>query len=436
MSEFMKRCGRSSLTSAAVTVLTLTSVSSPVSAAVPTMVLNSAIGPSGGGNTLVATVPGAAMTFLAGAVPTVQFQHAGTGSTPCSPSAQVVTQITASGTITTTGVQTVEPGTVKRITARKIAFEVPSSSYPAVGDDGVSTGVNPDGLALTGTQTFAKWNVCVYDSDSIDSGTLLATASYTVAVRPSITSIVPANSPSLGGRTITVNGTGFSSVDKPISGSIGGAPLTDIKVAANGESFTAVTAPRSAASGLALTLNTPGGRVSSLDPDNNGRPEDADPATADTPITFDYTRELTRIEPNTAPAGSTITLDVFGAGFSQLTFGPGGDPTSSDAHVFLVDDVYEPSSNRGVAECDVLLVVSDIELICSLDLSAEQLNPVDSMPMLNAAIAEGPYILTVVANGAPDAGADAKPTIVSSGAAFTVSPAPVPDAEVTDEPVS
>jgi hypothetical protein len=68
MSEFMKRCGRSSLTSAAVTVLTLTSVSSPVSAAVPTMVLNSAIGPSGGGNTLVATVPGAAMTFLAGAV--------------------------------------------------------------------------------------------------------------------------------------------------------------------------------------------------------------------------------------------------------------------------------------------------------------------------------------------------------------------------------
>jgi hypothetical protein len=414
---------RGGLASVAATVLVVVGVSAPASAAVPAMILSSASGPSGGGNTIIATVPGSAMVFPAGGTLTVQFQSVTDGATSCSESTLPITQIVTSGATTTAGVQTVDPETVQRITARKLAIRVPSSSYPAFTAEGAQSSVNPGGLVVAGTQTFSRWNICVYDSESTRSSKLLAAAPYTLAARPSITSIVPASSSALGGQTITVSGTGFSTAATGLSGSIGGTPLTDIEVAESGDRFTAVTGPRIAAGGLALTVNTPGGRVSSLDPDNNGQPEDGDPATADAPITFDYINEINRIEPNAAPAGSTVILDVFGTGFSDLIFGSGGDPTSSDAHVFLVEDAYESSSNRGVAECNILIVVSDAELVCALDLAADRLDPQNSMPVPGSLIAEGAYILTVVANGDINAGPDAKPTIVSSGAAFTVNPA-------------
>lgn len=76
----------------------------------------------------------------------------------------------------------------------------------------------------------------------------------------------------------------------------------------------------------------------------------------------------------------------------------------------------------GVAECEVVVVVSDAELVCTLDLAANQLSPLTSATVPNTPIVEGAYILTVVANGATDAGYDANPTIVSSGATFTVAP--------------
>jgi hypothetical protein len=160
--------------------------------------------------------------------------------------------------------------------------------------------------------------------------------------------------------------------------------------------------------------------VSSLDPDNNGLPEDGDGATEDAPIPFTYSNGIT-ISPNTAASGSTVTLDVYGAGFSQLNFDPAGTPTSGNAHVFLVKDAYDAAGNRGVAECAVV-VVSDTELICTLDLSADQLSPQDSTTVPNTPIADGAYMLTVVADGDIGAGIGANPTIISSGAAFIVAP--------------
>lgn len=403
---------RAGLASAAAIVLVIAGVSAPAWAAA-VMTLSSTTGPSGGGNTLTGTIPAPATAFPAGTTPTVQFQYIGTGSSACSASAKEVTQIDATGTTTTAGVLTADPTTVKRILATKIAFDVPSAPYPLLDDDGNSSSVNPQGLVLAGTQTSARWNVCVYDSESTTASSLLATSSYTVAIRPTITAIIPSSSPAGGGQLITVDGTGFNAAGTGTSASIGGVDLTGITVAPNGNSFTAVTGPRAAESGLVLTVNTPGGTVTSQDPDN-------DSTTNDASILFAYSNGIV-ISPNTAPSGAAVYIDVTGAGFEQMTFSPGGDPTSTDAHVFLVRDAYDPSDNRGVAECVVDAVVSDNELICTLDLAAEQLSPADSSTVPSTTIADGAYLMTVVADGAVGA-TDANPTIISSGASFVVGP--------------
>ncbi|GAB2617289.1 hypothetical protein Aab01nite_30520 [Paractinoplanes abujensis] len=392
------------------TALMLAASTLPASAAALPMTLSSVTGPSGGGSTVLGSVTATSsvpIPFPAGTQPTVQFQYAA-----CSASAQPVTQIAGTGTTLTAGVLTVDPATVKRVTTTKVLFQVPSGPYPAQDADGNPSTVNPGGLVLVGAQTSARWNVCVYDSGSTTASTLLATSSYTVAVPPTITSIIPASSPAGGGQLITVNGTGFTAAGTTVS--IDGVALTDVRVAANGLSLSATTGPHAAASGLALTVSTPGGPVSSLNPDN-------DDTTADAPIPFAYSNGIV-IAPNTAVSGSAVTLDVGGAGFSQLTFDQGGTPTSGQAHVFLVKDAYDPAANRGVAECVVLSVISDNELVCSLDLSADQLNPSDSSTVAGVPVAEGAYIVTVVASGDPAAGSTAKPTIVSSGATFTVGP--------------
>ncbi|GIF13036.1 hypothetical protein Ate01nite_30680 [Actinoplanes teichomyceticus] len=308
-----------------------------------------------------------------------------------------------------------DPADVRRITDTKITFEVPSSAYPATDSSGNASTVNPNGLVLGSGQTTARWSVCVYDSASTTAGTLLATASYTLVQRPTITAVTPAAGPAGGGTTITVTGTGFTAVTTPITAEIGGAELTNIRVAANGNSFTATTGPHGAGSGLELSVDTPGGRVGSLDPDN-------DSATNDAPITFTYSNGIT-IAPSTAAAGAVVTLDITGAGFADLLFdAAGGTPTSSRAHVFLVDGAYDPATNRGVAECTGVMVVADTELVCTLDLSTSRLDPATSQPVPGAAIVDGAYIVTVVATGDPGAAGAAHPTIISSGSVFVVAP--------------
>ncbi|PRX18686.1 IPT/TIG domain-containing protein [Actinoplanes italicus] len=416
----VRGCGRIGMVTAAAAVVVLSGTSAPAMAA-SGMTLSSTTGPSGGGATITGTVS-AGGPFVPGSMPTVQFQYIGTGSSTCAARPKEIAQIAVTDTTATAGVLTVRPEAVKRLSTTKIAFEVPSSAYPDLDGDGNPSQINPTGLVLAGTQTSARWNVCVYDSDSLDSGNLLAMSTYTVVPRPSITGVVPASGSAVGGQLITVTGTGFSSTGSGVSGSIGGADLTSITVAPNGNSFTAMTGPRAADSGLALTVNTPGGTVSSLDPDNNGQPEDGDPATIDAPIPFTYSNGI-RILPNTAPVGAKVDVDVIGAGFSDLTFVEGGSPTDSNAHVFLVKDVYVPGSNRGVAECTDVVIVNDTELVCTLDLGADQLSPVTSLTVPNTPIAEGAYVLTVVANGdLAVSDSVAKPTIVSSGAVFAVSP--------------
>jgi hypothetical protein len=413
-----RRARRGVLASAGATVLVLSGTAVPARADASEMTLSSLSGPSGVLVTATITDPEVAI-FAAGRTPAVQFQYAGVG-TACAETVAATAQIEVTGTTTTAGSLTVEPDTVWRFSNTKIGFQVPRRAYPAYDDLGYVSTVNPDGLVLGDAQPSSRWHVCAY-SDDTTTGTLLAEAIYTLVPRPVITSILPASGPAMGGMPITVNGAGFTEAAAKISGSIGGAPLTDITVAADGKSFTAKTRPRAAESGLALVVDTSGGRISSLDPDGNGLAEDNDPGTDDTPIPFTYSNGIS-VTPNNGAVGTQVNLDVFGAGFAGLTFSNGGGPSDSNAHVFLVEDFYDPDFNRGVAECGDVAVVSDNELICTLDLGAEQLNPIDSSVVVNTPIVEGTYTLTVVATGVVGAGSTAKPTIVSSGSTFTVGP--------------
>ncbi|GAA2895162.1 hypothetical protein GCM10010443_68220 [Actinoplanes cyaneus] len=403
------------------TALILGVAAAPAQAAAAlTMTLSSATGPSGGGNTLIGTVPASAanpIPFAAGSVPTVQFQY-----NACSVKARAVTQIAATTNATTAGVLTVNPDNVKRMLGTKIAFEVPSASYPAQVNGSTST-INTTGLVLAGTQTSAKWNICVYDTPSTETSSLLAQAVYTVGIRPRITAIIPSSGSVLGGQTITVTGAGFSTASNATTASIGGTPLTGIKVAANGNSFVAITGSRAAGTGLPLTVNTPGGPVSSTDPDNNGQPEDDDDDTADAPITFTYSNGI-QVSPQTAPAGTKVDLLIKGIGFQQLIFDKSAQATatSASAHIFLVKDAYVAASNRGVQECKGVLVASNTEMVCTLDLTADRLDPSSSAVSTGNKVAEGTYSVVVVASGAADAGDAAAPTIVSSGSTFTVAP--------------
>ncbi|WP_250033359.1 IPT/TIG domain-containing protein [Paractinoplanes maris] len=410
----MSKLVRGGLATFAVSAVVLTGTAVAAGAAPPTMTLSSANGPSGGGNSITATVTAANLNpFPAGTTPTVQFQFTGKGVTACAATAKADANIEATGAATTAGVLTVNPEDVKRVASNKIAFRVPSGPYPADAE------INTTGLVLAGTQTTAKWNVCVYDDPSTTTSTLLATAAYTLAVRPRIAKIIPASSPSSGGQLITVTGVGFGAANTTTA-SIGGATLTGIKVAINGNSFTAVTSSRSAAANLTLTVNTPGGTVISSDPDNNGLEQDAEADTADEPLFFTY-RNAVAVTPDTAPAGSKVDVSLKGVGFQSLTFKESAAPTDTTAHVFLVKDAYVPGSNRGVQECKKVMVVSNTELICTFDLLGTRLNPGDGTAA-DGPVPEGTYTVTVVANGATDAGELASPTALSSGATFTVGP--------------
>ncbi|WP_157751611.1 IPT/TIG domain-containing protein [Actinoplanes derwentensis] len=373
--------------------------------------MNSPFGVSGGGNTLVGTVPvAAAGTFPT--APTVQFQ-----SGTCANQSKVVSSIVVgSGGNLTSGTVTVPPTDVTRISGTKVAFKVPTKAYPELDADANPSQINTAGLVLDSGQSSAKWAVCLYDNDTA-SGTLLASTSYTLIQKPTITGVTPSASQASGGTPITVTGTGFmpfTTPNIPLTASIGGSPLTNIKVAANGASFTALTGSRGPGSGLYLTVYAPGGKVVSSDPDNN-------PATFESPFLFEYSNGIT-VTPNLASAGSATTLDITGGGFSDLTFDSNGSPTSANAHVFLVRGTYTPAGNRGMAECTNVVVVADTELICNLDLSAGSLNPVTGAATPNVPVPDGAYTVTVVANGATTAGPDAEPTIVSSGSTFTVGP--------------
>jgi len=78
--------------------------------------------------------------------------------------------------------------------------------------------------------------------------------------------------------------------------------------------------------------------------------------------------------PNNRPGGAPV--DVQGVGFAGLNFMMTGNPDDKNAHVYLVRGMYDPAVTNGIkrngelVECGNTMLVSDSELVCTMNLQA------------------------------------------------------------------
>ncbi len=277
-------------------------------------------------------------------------------------------------------------------------------------------------LPSSATVSTTPYNVCVYSSNSSSTGKLLTSAAYTATTVPTLTKVMPAAGPGMGGSMVTVIGANFPTAPGSLRATIGGIPLMNITPVSD-TAFTAVTPMHSIGDALPLVLTTDAGSVNLS-------------------AAYSYTNSL-QVTPNTAPSTAPVDVDVTGVGFLPLSFAPNSvvisgvntpvATTSTDAHIYLVKGNYDstttgsgtsPSAsntkaNGPVAECNSVLVVSDNELICTLHLE-QQVNVASTyalaarptlVPTL-AAVAGSPI---VNASAAAFSAADIGQAIVESG---------------------
>jgi hypothetical protein len=380
---------RAGLATGAAAAVVIAGTATPAFAASAPLTLSSTAGSTAGGNTITAssTTPAAYLTGSTTpvtwfSIPTCVATYTAAASTAAVPSSNTV-------------------GNVISASTRKLSNTKATILVPAL-------------LVVPNTVTSTKYNVCTYSSTTLNAP-LIGTATYTVAAAPTFggSPIAPASGPALGGGTITISGTGLPTTAGSISATLGGTALTSVTPVST-TAFTAV-APSHAPGPVNLVVTTAAG------------PQTITGA-------YTYANGIT-ITPNTAPSATAtavnpVYVDVAGAGFSSDIFGSSG----TNSRVWLVDGLYNPDVSTGgpsylngpSAECTGVVVISDNELICSMNLATGLLVPatgVTASPV--AAVPNGTYTLTVVSNGAIGAG-DADPALlqtdISSGSTFTVAP--------------
>jgi hypothetical protein len=336
--------------------------------ALPSVSLSPGVGPTGGNNTITAS---ATTAFLSGITPGALFTRLQCPAT-------YVADATAFAATTT------------KISNFKAAFTVPPT------------------VALTGGEATATYRLCLYSGATASDTLISAPGSYTIAPALTVTGVTPSGGPAQGGSRVTVTGSGFpTGAGASITASIGGSPLVDI-TPINANSFSGTTTAHAPGDNFAVSVTTAAGTKS------GGQ--------------YDFSYGIT-VTPNTAPNTAAVYLDVLGAGFSELeadfAAGVPTDSNSADPHVYLVDGDYDNTSNAGgklvpqIDECTNVVVISDVELICLLDLTDSLTNV--TVPVVSATpVPVGTYTVTVVDDGTIGSAAEA--SIISSGSTFTVAP--------------
>ncbi len=272
--------------------------------------------------------------------------------------------------------------------------------------------------AASGPGTTQLWLVCAYGGNTVGTSKLLAKAGYTSAGAPSLTALsadVPV--PTYGGTTINVAGTGFGA--GVTSATLGGKAVTDINVV-DDTLFTA-TVPANPAGDAALTVNTVGGSATILSSATNA---------------FTYVDAI-QVSPTTGVGGTVVPLSVQGYGFNNVdwTTSTGANTLSDEAkaHVYVVNAAaYDPADANTntikdgpqVNECHTVQVISDTELVCTLDLAKRTaVAPAVNANLIGTATPNGLYQVTIVKDGTIGAntGARAAQTL-TAGSAFSVVP--------------
>ena len=298
--------------------------STAYSVTLPTVTLSSAIGSSDGGQGITFT---STANFLLN-VPSPGVVFVTTERCPTTYKATgAVTVEGESGQAVAAGV-----GAVRRLANNRLAVTVPP-------------------LPLTNSEP-TDYMACVYNGTTANTSAILTAARYTSTTVPAPTGVSPNAGPALGGNTITVSGTDFPTTAGSITATLGGIALTNV-TPVNATTFTATVPAHSPEANVALTVTTGAGSE-----------------TLQSAYSFQNTLD---VDPNTAPNTTRlIDVTVDGTGFLTPTFGT----SAGNARVYLIDGEYNglnngtgARTNGPVAECTAVLVISDTQLVCSLQLN-------------------------------------------------------------------
>jgi hypothetical protein len=279
------------------------------------MTLSPANGPSNGGNTIIAQTA-VAGSYLAGTV--VEFQVLGAGVTAnCS-----------------------------------VSYTTPATGFIAATDVRVLSDTRLAVVVPTGVTSSSGYNVCAYPSSTGVLITGTATL-YTVSTPATLSAVTPTSGSAQGGTLITVTGTFPGAAIT--SASLGGTALTITKTTTT--YFQATTASHLPGGPFTLAVTTASGTVTLAN-------------------AFTYTNGIVTLPRNASNTGN-VDLDVQGIGFVGITFSStntnGAHPNTTDGHVYLVQGMYDPTPATNTfktlgqtLECLNVLVVSDIELVCTM----------------------------------------------------------------------
>jgi hypothetical protein len=234
------------------------------------------------------------------------------------------------------------------------------------------------------------YNVCVLDNTG-QTAVPLATSKFQVFAAPTVTGISATSGPAIGGNSITVDGTGFTA---KTTATLGGLALQSLKVV-SATQFTAVVAAHAPATAQQLVVTTEGG-----------------PVTYGT--TYDFLDGIV-VTPQNVVTGQAAVLDIVGAGFNALTFGVAG-PGDANAHVFIKKggqgaNYASWTTGDDDGECTNVVVISDGELICTLDTANAAGTPGA------VAVGDGSYQVLILDK---DDASGSRLTKVSSGSTVTV----------------
>jgi hypothetical protein len=382
------------------------------STSLPATTVSPSSGPSGAATNILVSVP-TTSTIFTGAPDTLLARNSCPGVRPAT---------AALGA--TTGFEPFAATTTTKINASKLAVVLPAGVIAGAAD--VTT----------------PWNVCVYASTSTGAALLAAPGTYSAAQVLDLSTAAyavgsgasgaSASGPVQGGSTITISGLLGIPTDPTalLTASLGGSPI-DITTVNDATSFTGTTT-KHAPGAVALSITTAAGTQT----------------TSTTPYTYNYGIAVT---PNTAVAGSTPVLDITGAGFTAIptatwgtayaasgATGNGIGAGAGKARVLLTDNAWNNQSAFGstgvtatngvapLAQCTGVLVISDNELICTMDL-AHKLVVTNTGADVNAPsgnVPVGVYNVTLINSDAAAALTTAANnySVVSSTSAFTVAP--------------
>lgn len=337
--------------------------------------------------TTARTVTSTSLAFTATDVGKIVTVSGGTGTLP----ANTYIVSVASGTATLSANPTGAGTAALTVTPVSAASATPVSGTKLV----IKTPTN-----LPTSATGIQWSICVWNKIAGGANAdVLSTTNWKSYAAPTISTVSNLSGPSLGGNSITITGTGFGTATNT-SATIGGVALRNPTVTST--TITGTVPSNTAASGP-IVVTTDGGSVTYK--------------VASTVAPYTYIDSLS-VTPKVMTRKGSVVLDIFGTGFQTLDFASGVASANDDSHIIIAPGLSTVASNslgNVAAECTAVTVLSDNELICTLN-GLGALNPSYNA---STGLPAGAYHLQLI-NDVATGTTTLRTTELSSDSTFTI----------------